>query len=164
MPSRWYTAHSAQPALVFDLSYNAIDARAQASLHACVQQAALMAATMQQADAAQQHQSHQKQLDPSMQAPRSSLSTPLDSATSASTASSRPALSFFRNDVVAGSSVWCHPSLRLPSQAAHCTPHIARHLQALGVYTHSSHPLLLPCAQQIMHDDDDLTASLSLDD
>lgn len=160
VPSRWYTPHSAQPALVFDLSFNSIDARAQAALHACVQQAALMEATMQQAAARQQQQQHAPN-HPALSSPaaRSSVSTPVGAV-----AASAPALSFFRNDVVACASVWCHPSLRLPSQSAHCTPHVARHLQALGAYTHSIHPLLLPCAQQIVHDEDELAASLTLED
>lgn len=122
-----------------------------------------MAATIQQAAAQQQQQKQQEQHpDLSLHAGRSGVSTPAGVAASAD--SSHPPLSFFRNDILACSSVWCHPSLRPPSQAAHCTPHVARHLQSLGVFQHSTHPLLLPCAQQIVHDDDEFTAALALDD
>jgi len=169
----WFSSTSSHPSLLLDLSCNAIDSRAQAALHACVQQAALIATNAMRKQQAQAQAQAQAPSADSAE-PSSSARADEDRAASGSSSSRRSRAgsaaagagysvvrppSLFEHAAGASQSVWASPHLRAPSFASHLAPHVARQLQRAGCTPLPTQVLQILCAHQSATDADEGAAA-----
>lgn len=163
--SSWFDPHSSQSAFVWDLSLNALDARAISALHACQQQAAMLAASFHRHTDLLEEQPQQQQAlrgnagAPAtlMQQPRSIFradwpSTPAGSSVSPAALSnpSRAATAAVDASSASGCSLWVWPSLRTPAFGQSVRLPVARVLQQAGCVAASAAALHVECAHQIL--------------
>jgi hypothetical protein len=173
--SSWYDPSSSQPSIVLDLRENNIDARGQAALHACVQQAALIASKLlaTQPNSSATHKGLHKS-GPSVPLPISLFRVDLPSSCSSapsssllgshassalsgsggapgsvtSSTSSAAAAAVALPTNAAGVNVFVWPSLRAPAFSSNTPSHVARLLQQAGCVAPPTAALQVLCMQQ----------------
>lgn len=166
--SPWFDPSSSHSAFLFDLSFNAMDTRAQAALHAAMQQATMLARGCQ---TQQQQQQRQTQGADPLQSPRGGADASrggaaaipqassifrCDIPSSAASIAAHTSAAADRSSTSASSScsLWVWPSLRAPAYAQPVRPHLARLLQQAACVASPAVAMHIECGQQTLPSDD----------